>query len=222
MFQRTIAVILLVASFGFGGTPFAETAGKKQASEGSPTRAIQDLDTLLDSYKVDASTPEEIRQNEELKKKVIHGTFDIRELCRLALAQHWQTLSERDKEAFVDLMTRLLEKKAVFSKEQSRSKSGGSSKASYYVTYLGEKFLNSEKTKAQTESRVNIPSETIQVSLDYKLKKVDSGWKIFDVIVEGASLLDNYKFQFDKIIKKDGYPDLIRRMQSKLNDLEKK
>jgi len=49
----------------------------------------------------------------------------------------------------------------------------------------------------------------------------DYGWKIFDVIVDDASLLSNYKFQFDRIISKNGYEDLIERMQSKLNKISK-
>ena len=57
------------------------------------------------------------------------------------------------------------------------------------------------------------------MGLDYKLKKA-SIWKIYDVIVDGASLLDNYKYQFDSIIKKSGYPDLVRRMRSKLNEMK--
>ena len=45
---------------------------------------------------------------------------------------------------------------------------------------------------------------------------------IFDIIVDGASLLDNYRYQFDRIIGKEGYPNLVRRMETKLKDLESK
>ena len=47
-------------------------------------------------------------------------------------------------------------------------------------------------------------------------------WKIFDVIVDGASLLNNYKYQFDSIIRKNGYEDLIRRMEAKLKTMKEK
>ncbi|MDO8461555.1 MAG: ABC transporter substrate-binding protein [Deltaproteobacteria bacterium] len=200
----------------------AEGVGKKSAAEGTPTRAIQDLDKMLDDYKTNPTTPEDQKNNEEVKKKVLHGTFDIAELCRLALANHWQKMSEKDRKYFVDLLTRLLEQRAVFSKEQSQHKNKARGGADYYVTYKGDRFLNDEKTKALTQSRVRVPSENIEIDLDYKLKKVGAIWKIFDVIVDGASLLDNYRYQFDKIIKKDGYADLIRRMESKLKELEKK
>jgi ABC-type transporter MlaC component len=46
------------------------------------------------------------------------------------------------------------------------------------------------------------------------------GWKIFDVIVDDASLLSNYRFQFDRIIQKGGFEDLIKRMEVKLVDIK--
>lgn len=212
--------------------PFVLSApAKKQAKyfpEGTPSRAIQDLDDTLDSYILSPRTPEEKKYNQALKRHVIHGTFDIRELCRLALDKHWNERSAGEQDYFVDLMTRLLEKKAVFSKEQGQKKQG--TKTLYKISYEGDRFLNPEKTQSLAMSMVHIPSEDLKIELNYKLKKADEsaeasgggGWMIYDVIVDGASLLDNYKYQFDKIIAKDGYPTLIRRMESKMKELEEK
>lgn len=198
-------------------------AAKKQAKyypEGTPSRAIQDLDDMLDSYILDPKTPEERQYNTDLKREVIKGTFDIRELCRLALDKHWGERTPQEQDYFVDLMTRLLEKKAVFSKEQGQKKR--KSKTVYRVTYEGHKFVNPEQTNSLAMSVVHIPSEALKIDLNYKLKKVNGSWNIYDVIVDGASLLDNYKYQFDKIIGKEGYPNLLHRMESKLKDLQEK
>lgn len=216
--------------------------------EGTPTRAIQDLDQLLDGYIVSPETPEEEAHNRQLKKKALDGTFDIKTLARISMAKHWDTLTTKQQDHFVNVLSQLLERKAVFAKEQG----GGSGKkkegASYKVTYEGHKFLGSDnsKTKALVKSWVNIPSENLKISLNYKLHQVDrpvqelrdpilatrlplpddwptiKGWKIYDVIVDDASLLDNYRYQFDSIIKKNGYEDLIRRMESKLKDMKDK
>lgn len=204
-------------------------SAKKQAKyfpEGTPSRAIQDLDDMLDSYVLNPKTPEEKQYNADLKKTVLHGTFDLRELCRLALDKHWAERTPQEQDAFVDLMTRLLEKKAVFSKEQGQKKR--KSKTVYQVTYEGHKFLNQDRSNSLAMSMVHIPSESMKIELNYKLKKAASrapageAWMIFDVIVDGASLLDNYKYQFDKIIAKEGYPNLIHRMESKLKELREK
>lgn len=199
-------------------------AAKKQAKyfpEGTPSRAIQDLDDMLDSYVLDPQTPEQKQYNEDLKRNVIKGTFDIRELCRLALDKHWSERTASEQDAFVDLMIRLLEKKAIFSKEQGQKKADKKkSKTVYQVTYEGDKSLSDMTAVAM--SLVHIPSESLKIELNYKLKKENSAWKIYDVVVDGASLLDNYKYQFDKIIAKEGYANLVHRMESKLKELQEK
>ncbi len=199
---------------------------KKQAKyfpEGTPSRAIQDLDDTLDSYIVNPTTPDEEQYNERLKRHIINGTFDIRELCRLALDKHWGERKVNEQDYFVDLMSRLLEKKAIFSKEQGQKKQKKKGdKVLYKVTYEGDRYLNPEKSQGLARSTVHIPSEALKIGLNYKLKKIDGAWKIYDVVVDDASLLDNYKYQFDRIIDKDGYSTLIHRMESKLKELEEK
>lgn len=191
-------------------------------SEGSPTRAIQDLDDMLDSYILDPKKPEEVRYNEGLKREVLRGTFDVRELCQLALDKHWNERSSQEQDYFVDLMTRLLEKKAVFSKEQGQKKAKKKSRDLYRLVYEGDAPLNPKKTQSLVRSTVHVPTEALKIELNYKLKKVDNHWKIYDVIVDGASLLNNYRYQFDKIIDKDGYATLVHRMESKMRDLQEK
>lgn len=191
----------------------------KYFPEGTPTRSIQELDDMLDSYISDPQTPEDKQYNADLKRVVLHGTFDVAELCRLALDKHWAERTPDEQTYFVDLMKRLLEKKAIFSKEQGQKKAKKKTNELYKVTYEGDSFLNPEKTQSLTKSSIFVPTENLKIGLNYKLKKFDRGWMLYDVIVDGASLLDNYKFQFDKIIEKEGYPSLIRRMESKLKDI---
>ena len=189
------------------------------APVGTPTRAIQDLDAKLDTYKTGANlSPEDEEYNKNLKKDIIHGTFDVRELSKLALARHWNERSQKEQDEFVQLMTDLLEKRGILSKEQGKRKSKSGNV--YNITYKGDKFLNAEKTRVLTRTSVYVKSEDIRVELNYKLvRKPNKEWMIYDVIVDGASLLDNYKFQFDSIIKKHGYPDLVRRMKGKLDKM---
>lgn len=205
-------------------TPFViPPSAKKQIKyfpEGSPTRAIQDLDDMLDSYIIDPKTSEDRQYNERLKRTVIHGTFDVHELSQAALAEHWKDRTPKEQDYFVDLITRLLERKAIYSKEQCQKKK--KTRTVYQVTYTGHKFIAADESKALTLSNVHIPSQALTIDLKYKLKKTPAGWMIYDVIVDGASLLDNYKYQFDKIIDEKGYPNLIHRMESKLKNLQAK
>lgn len=201
-----------------------QSVAKKYYAEGTPTRAIQDLDGMLDDFKVKQGgrplSEVDEAYNRALKQKILHGTFDLRELARLSLAKHWAQRTEAEQGQFVQLLTDLLEEKALFSKEQSaaKSKSGGK----YFVVYRGHKFEDAAKNRSFVRTKVVVPSENIDIELNYRLKKEGNTWKIYDIIVDEASLVDNYKFQFDSIIKKHGYPDLVRRMSEKLASLKAK
>lgn len=183
----------------------------------SPLESIKALDQKVESYRTGPNlTPADKEFNRQLKREIIRGTFDLYELCRLALSDHWDTLSQNDREYFVSLMTHLLEKKALFSKEQVKSDQP------YKINYQKETYLNPEKKKSKVTTLLNVPSEKVTLNIDYKLDLSPFGWKIYDVIVDDASLVENYKFQFDAIIRKHGYPDLVSRMEAKLKGIEKK
>jgi len=218
-----VAVLMLVCGWSFAAnTTVPQPKGPVVAVPViTPTQAIKDLDAKLDSYKTGAHLSEADKEyNRNLKRDILNGTFDLRELSQLALGRHWIPLTEKQRSEFVQLLTDLLENRAILSKEQGQKKA--KSDQVYKVSYLGDKPLNAEKSRSLTRTSVYVKSEDIKVQLNYKLKKVSSGWKIYDVIVDNASLLDNYKFQFDSIIKKSGYEDLVRRMRSKLDSLRKK
>ena len=181
-----------------------------------PMESIKDLDLKIESYKTGPNlTQAEVEENRKLKQDIIRGTFDLYELCKLALDLHWNEITDKDQRYFTDLMTSLLEKKAIFSKEQVK----GAEKA-YRIVYKQEKFLDSEKKKSLVTTKITIPSKKIDLDLNYKLILTTTGWKIFDVIVDDASLVENYKFQFDAIIKKNGYPELVKRMENKLKEMD--
>lgn len=222
-----LAAMTLVVFFVMGAvlqsTAQTKVGKKRYYPTGSPTRAIQDLDDMLDDFKVAAKgqklSSSQEAHNRKVKQDIIHGTFDIRELSRLSLSKHWSKRTPAEQDEFVTLLTNLLEEKALFSKEQSaaKSKSGGK----YYVNYRGHKFLNKDKTKAYVRTKVVVPSENIDITLNYKLKRKGGEWKIYDVIVDEASLVDNYKYQFNKIIVKNGYQDLVNRMSKKLTQIRR-
>ena len=219
--RSLMAVFALVFLFSLSSEA-AKRSTIKYYAPGTATRAIQDLDDMLDDFivkpKGEKLSPSEEEHNRKLKQDIIRGTFDIRELAKMSLAKHWGERTPAEQDEFVTLLTDLLEEKALFSKEQSaaKSKSGGK----YAVIYMGEKYINPDKTKAFVKTKVNVPSENITITLNYRLKKESGNWKIYDIIVDEASLVDNYRYQFNSIITKHGYPDLVNRMKSKLASIK--
>ncbi|KAB2837828.1 ABC transporter substrate-binding protein [bacterium] len=200
-----------------GGDQVLQSNGQVNAPQGTPTREIQDIEVKMDAYKTGADlSAEDKANNAKIKRDIITGTFDLRELCRLALDKHWGGLSAAEQNNFVALMTDLLETKALFSKEQTKTRG-----KAYTVQYLGDTYLQ-EKTRARSRTKVIVPKENVKVDIEYKMKKDPGGWKIFDVVVDDASLVENYRYQFDAIISKNGYGELVRRMQNKLKELKTK
>jgi len=117
-------------------------------------------------------------------------------------------------------MTRLLERKAIYSKEhqQDRAKAKG---RTYKTIYRGDIYLDPAKTQALSKTMVSVPSQSLNIEINYKMRRVDGIWKIYDVIVDGASLLDNYCYQFCKITKENGFRDLVGRMERRYLELTK-
>lgn len=182
----------------------------------SPIQSIKDLDKTVEQYHAGKNlTAEQIAENKKLKFQIIRGTFDIRELCRLSLAEHWHELKAGEQDEFVKLMTELLETKAIFSKEQLH----GDDKL-YHINYSQEVFDDPEKTKSTVKTEMVIPKENLHFEIVYKMLLTPYGWKIYDVVVDDASLLTNYRFQFDRIIKENGFADLIQRMRDKLTKMK--
>lgn len=216
---KIIMIMILVC----GGLACALTkaldANPKYFPKGTPTRAIQDLDDTLEKFHIGTNlTKDQEKENRDLKRDIVHGTFDIRELSKLSLSKHWNQRTKQEQNDFVNLLTSLLEEKALFSKEQLAAKSKTAKK--YRIIYRGHKFFGKSQDHSYVRTKVIVPAENIDITLNYKLKKQDSEWKIFDVIVDNASLVDNYRYQFDSIIRKHGYADLVRRMSDKLEKIK--
>lgn len=181
-----------------------------------PMQAIKDLDKRIESYHLgQALTPEQLEANRKLKQDIIRGTFDIKELCRLSLGKHWDTLKTDQQKNFVDLMTKLLETRAIFSREQLQ----GTNKL-YTIQYKKETFDDAEKSKSTVVTKMIIQREKMDFDITYKMLLTPYGWKIFDVIVDESSLMMNYKSQFDRIIVKSGFDELIALMNKKLTEIE--
>jgi len=183
---------------------------------GTPMQAIKGLDQMIETYHLGKElTAEQTEHNSSLKQKIIRGTFDIKELCRLSLGKHWDAISEAQQKHFVGMMTTLLETKAIFSKEQLK----GTNKY-YSISYKNESFDDETKEKATVFTDMHVPKEKITLNITYKLLLTPYGWKIYDVVVDDASLLTNYKFQFNQIISTKGFDELFARMEKQLNKIK--
>ena len=135
-------------------------------------------------------------------RQTISSRFDFAEMARRSLGSQWRKLSPKEQEEFVRLFTDLLERAYINRIE----------------AYSDEKFAyvreNLDKDFAEVQSRI-VTNKGEEFSLNYKVHIVNGEWKVYDVVVENISLVNNYRSQFSRIIANSSYEELIRRMKEK-------
>ena len=142
--------------------------------------------------------------NERRQKlwETISHIFNFEEMSKRALGQHWKKRSDEEKKEFVGLFTNIL-KDAYIGKTDA---------------YSGEKVIlmkervDKEYATVQAKFILNTDSEVV---VDYNMLNNSGEWKIYDVIIEGVSLVNNYRSQFNSILIKSTYNELVKRIKEK-------
>ena len=138
-------------------------------------------------------------------RKVANDIFDFEEIARRTLARHWQARTPDERREFVGLMTDVLEHAYIGKIE----------------TYSGEtvRFLGDtpDGDVATVKTRIVMKSGT-EIPVDYRMIDRSGRWIAYDVFVEGVSLVGNYRGQFDRIIQRQSYPELVKALRSKQPD----
>jgi phospholipid transport system substrate-binding protein len=130
-------------------------------------------------------------------------TFDFRELSQRALARHWQARTPAERDEFSQLFADLLERSYVGKIELY---SGGER-----IQYVAETL---EGAHATVRTRIVTKGGT-EIPVDYRLHRVGERWLVYDVSIEGVSLVANYRAQFNKIIQTASYRDLVDKLKAK-------
>ena len=146
---------------------------------------------------------------EERRKRleqVVGERFDYPEMSRLALGAPWNTLADKYKQEFVALFQTLLT----------------NSYADKVETYSGEggQYLNERVDKEFAEVRTKVLTGKTEIPLDYRLLNRGVEWRVYDVVVDGVSLVSNYRGQFAKILRSSSYADLVDQLRKKSDKIK--
>lgn len=179
---------------------------------------LQALATVTEEVKKTVDEVINIVQSEELKKKsneasrraalkkAIGRIFDYGEMARRSLATHWKGRTPVEQKEFVSLFETLLENSyagKIESYNQER------------IVYLKE---NVEDTYAEVKSKV-VTARRDEFTMDYRLMNKGGKWLVYDVVIEGVSLVSNYRTQFNKIVTSEGYGSLVKKMKTKSEEI---
>ena len=135
-------------------------------------------------------------------RKEAESIFDFPETAKRALGRHWQSLSAAEQSEFVSLFTDLLEQAYLVKIERYSGEP---------IVYTGDSIegeLATVKTKFTTKQGTEIP-------IEYRLLRHGDRWLVYDVFIEGVSLIANYRTQFDRIMRTGSYQELARRLRAK-------
>ncbi|MFQ5897477.1 MAG: phospholipid-binding protein MlaC [Candidatus Methylomirabilia bacterium] len=195
---------LCVATFGVSAAFLLVGAVARDVRAGAPTEqlkhSVDKAIKLLQDPELKAEG--KLKERRAAIRKVANETFDFTETARRSLARHWRERSTREREEFVRLFGDLLER-AYFSRIDQY---GGER-----VIYLGES-LDGDRTTVRTKV---ITKQGTEVPVDYRMHRRGGRWLVYDVVVEGVSLIRNYRSQLSKIIRKSSYEDLVKRLKAK-------
>lgn len=136
----------------------------------------------------------------------IDEVFDYEQLAARSLGDEWKNRTDAEKQQFRELLEQLVRK--------SYRKSIDST-LGYQVEHRGTR-KSGEDTIVSTVAKHKTDTRKAPVTIDYVLVQVSGKWRAVDVIIEGASLVGNYRSQFTRVIKKKGFNELVSMMKRKL------
>jgi phospholipid transport system substrate-binding protein len=170
-----------------------------------PTEALREpLDTalkILQDPRYRAGTEKEA-QKEKLWE-IIRRVFDFEGITERAVGRNWKLFSPEQKRQFTDVFTTLLGN-SYLTKIQGNFHNDR-------VEFLSEELLGEAKARVKTK----IIREVDSIPVDYSVRPLGGTWRIYDVNIDGVSLVQNYRSQFDQILSKDSPAVLIERVKSK-------
>jgi phospholipid transport system substrate-binding protein len=146
--------------------------------------------------------PSKTEEREKLIHQAVYERFDWEEMARRSLATHWVKRTAEERKEFVRLFSELLEQTYMRKVED----------------FSGEKVLYEGETKEGDYATVKVKVVTKKdkdIPVEYRLKKEGNNWFIYDVSIEGVSLVNNYRTQFNSILLQSSYEDLVKRLREK-------
>lgn len=169
---------------------------------------IERVDRLLTDPALQTKDKEKEREDRVRDSEM--ALIDVEEMAKRALGAHWGRRTAAEQKEFVGLFRGLLERIAT------PDPPAGESPAR--IAFDRETI---EPEFAQVEGRV-ITSARKDIPFIYKLRLVDGKWKLYDWVIRGVSFGDHYRVQFNRVISRSSFEDLIKMLREKKALIEKR
>ncbi len=140
-------------------------------------------------------------------RQIARVRFDYRKMSQLSLAKHWKGITDQEKNDFVDLFGSLLEDTYMAKIE----------------TYTNEKvvFLKDRVKKKKAQVNTKIITRSVEIPIDYRMyRKKENLWMVYDMVIEGVSMIGNYRSQFGQMLERGSFESLMAKLNEKQNKKE--
>ncbi|HTY56505.1 MAG TPA: ABC transporter substrate-binding protein [Candidatus Binataceae bacterium] len=148
-------------------------------------------------------------------RALVEAHWDVLEMARNALGVHWKSLDDNERHRFAKLFGNLTE--AIYLSRANLSKAEGVSRDAK-IEFVREIFDGNDY--CQVNSYITLQGHDKPISVNYRLKRDGDVWKAYDVVVEGISVVANYRNQFNRVINSKGYPALVRELQERVQRVQ--
>ena len=196
MIRRLRPLVLVTVSLALGLTL------AREAAAGAPSEQLRERIDRVVSILDDGGLKADPAAGQAALRGVAGQIFDFTEITKRALGRHWLSASPAEREQLVQLLTVLLERSYMGRIEQYSGER---------IAFVGESVdgdLAVVRTHFLTRNGTAIP-------VDYRLSRVGDRWLAHDVMIEGVSMVSNYRAQFNKIIQTSSTQALVERLRAK-------
>ena len=173
-------------------------------SAGVPTDQLRETADKVLAILKDPNRKSEAKKEERRNelRQVIYPRFDFEDMAKRSLGTYWRGRTPEEQQDFVKTFSAILEK----------------SYADKIESYNGEKIAYKsellDKDYAEVDTKV-VTKKGEEFAINYKLHLVSGVWKVYDLVIENISLVNNYRSQFSRILSTSSYGELMRRMKEK-------
>ena len=178
------------------------------ASAGEPLdkirATVEDVLAVLADETLQSPERKELRRDK--LRQAVYQRFGFEEMARRSLGRHWRDLNAEQRQEFVSLFSDLLERSYVDKIEAAGT--GGQ------VDYARETIDDEGFASVLTVVTNRLGS---QIEVEYRLLQHDAGtpWEVYDIVIEGVSLINNYRTQFNNVIHRTSYDGLVKQLRLK-------
>jgi len=197
--QAVVLVCSLISAWNSPSLKAAElsTTPAESAATEAVKNTVAELIQVLDDARLKA--PERAEQRRHEIERIVMRRVSYEEMAKRALGTPWSDINEQERQEFVGLFIQLL--RDAFAGRINEH-------TDEQVVYLGE-----QREDQFAEVKTQLKGQKVDTHVDFRLMHASGDWLVYDVVIDGASIVSNYRAQFTSIIRDVTYVGLVKKMK---------